>query len=176
MSIPMNIDTRAILKAQIAELEAANARLRAAMYSAVGFLPDYTLSAEEALLGALRTEPPASVSDAKDSGALRGEVAPGAPATAGEGPAATPSPLADRDSGESAVSSESSAAAWKRQMRARLDEGGTAQPKTEIVAVMPESAIGEDHKTVHVRQATHYIARPTRAALKRSALSLSMVR
>lgn len=48
-----------------------------------------------------------------------------------------------------------------RGERARLDADGTAKPKTEILAVMPESAIGEEGKTVHLGQAAHYIARPT---------------
>ena len=47
--------------------------------------------------------------------------------------------------------------------RARLDADGTAKPLTEIVGVMPENAIGEGGKTVHVGQATHYVARPTEA-------------
>jgi len=46
------------------------------------------------------------------------------------------------------------------EARARLDEDGTAKPLTEIVAVMPEVATGE-MGTVHVGQATHYVARPT---------------
>lgn len=43
---------------------------------------------------------------------------------------------------------------------ARLDTDGTAKPKMEIMAVMPESAIGKDEKTIHVGQATHYVIRP----------------
>jgi hypothetical protein len=46
--------------------------------------------------------------------------------------------------------------------RARLDANGTAKPLTEIVAVMPPCDDPSDTgRTVHVGQATHYVARPT---------------
>jgi hypothetical protein len=48
-----------------------------------------------------------------------------------------------------------------RPAKARLDADKTAKPLTEIVAVMPESAMGDKTVyTVHLGQATHYVARP----------------
>lgn len=44
---------------------------------------------------------------------------------------------------------------------ARLDADKTAKPLTEIVAVMPPHVETDDHRTVHVGQATHYVVRPT---------------
>ena len=51
--------------------------------------------------------------------------------------------------------------------RARLDADGTAKPKTEIVAVMPESA-ANTLGMVHVGQATHYVVRPTKQTSERA--------
>ncbi|HVJ89446.1 MAG TPA: hypothetical protein VM580_06550, partial [Labilithrix sp.] len=50
---------------------------------------------------------------------------------------------------------------------ARLDADGTAKPKTEIVAVMPESA-ADEWGFVHEAQATHYVVRPTKQTSERA--------
>ncbi len=59
---------------------------------------------------------------------------------------------------------------------ARLDADGTAQPLTEIVAVMPPCDDPTDvGRTVHAGQATHYVARPTQRQVRADAPSIPRV-